>query len=129
VQPKVIKNDSEYRQALQRIDEFLDAEPGTPEGDELELWSILVEAYEDIHCPIPPPDPVEALRFHMQQRKLRPVDLAPYLGGRSRVSEILNGKRNLTIGMITTLWQELDIPLESLMPRRSKMEATQPAGQ
>jgi HTH-type transcriptional regulator/antitoxin HigA len=116
MQPKVIKNEDEYRVALGRIDELLDAEYGTPEGDELELWSILVEAYEDVHYPIAPPDPVDAIRFHMEQKNMRPVDLAPYLGGRSRVSEILNRKRGLSISQITTLWRELGIPLESLMP-------------
>jgi HTH-type transcriptional regulator/antitoxin HigA len=80
LQPKVIKNEAEYREALRRIDELFDAEIGTPECDELETWSILVEAYEDIHYPIPPPDPVDAILFAMERLKLRPVDLAPYLG-------------------------------------------------
>ncbi len=117
MQPRVIKSESEYRLALQRVDEIIDAAFDTPEGDELELWTILIDAYEDVHYPVPPPDPVEAIRFRMEQLKLRPVDLAPYLGGRSRVSEILNGKRTLSITMIKTLWQELGIPLESLMPK------------
>jgi HTH-type transcriptional regulator / antitoxin HigA len=117
MQPKVIKSEDEYRQALQRIDELLDTEDGTPEADELETWSILVEAYEDVMYPIPPPDPVDAILFCMEQRKLRPVDLAPYLGGRSRVSEILNRKRSLSISQIMRLHRELDIPLESLMPK------------
>jgi HTH-type transcriptional regulator/antitoxin HigA len=115
--PKVIKNESEYRRALRRIDDLIDADPDTPEGDELELWSILVDAYESVYYPVPAPDPVEAIRFRMEQLKLRPVDLAPYLGGRGRVSEILNGKRTLSIAMIVTLSRELDIPLESLMPK------------
>ena len=117
MQAKVIQTEEEYRAALAHIDGIFDAEPGTPEGDELELWLILVEAYEDVHYPIDPPDPVDAILFRMEQAQLRPVDLAPYLGGRSRVSEILNRKRSLTIGMITTLWRELGIPLESLMPK------------
>lgn len=117
MQPKVIKGEDEYRSALSHINDLFDAAPGTPEGDELELWIILVEAYEDVHYPIDPPDPVDAILFHMEQLQLRPVDLAPYLGGRGRVSEIINRKRSLTIGMITTLWRELGIPLESLMPK------------
>ncbi len=126
MQPKVIKNEVEYRQALHRIDELIDAEAETAEADELETWSILVEAYEDANYPIPPPDPVDAILFHMEQLRLRPVDLAPYLGGRSRVSEILNRKRSLSISMIMSLHRELDIPLESLMPaqklgRRSRV--------
>lgn len=117
MQPMVIKNEDEYRQALRRIDELIDVEFGTPEGDELETWSILVEAYEDIHYPIPPPDPVDAILFRMEQLRLRPVDLAPYLGGRGRVSEILNRKRSLSISQIMRLHHELDIPLASLMPK------------
>ena len=118
MRPRIIKTETEYRQALQRIDQLIDAEPDTPEGDELELWSMVVEAYEAVHYPILPPDPIEAIRFRMEQLKLRPVDLAPYLGGRSRVSEVLNGKRGLSIAMITALWQGLGIPLESLIPER-----------
>lgn len=118
MQPRIIKTETEYRQALQRIDQLIDAGPDTPEGDELQLWSMVVEAYEDVHYPILPPDPIEAIRFRMEQLKLRPVDLAPYLGGRSRVSEVLSGKRGLSIAMITALWQGLGIPLESLIPER-----------
>ena len=100
------------------IDELFDAAIDTPECDELETWCILVEAYEDIHYPIPPPDPVDAILFAMERLKLRPVDLAPYLGGRGRVSEILNRKRSLSISQIMRLHKEqLDIPLESLMPK------------
>ena len=117
MQPKVIKNEAEYRQALRRIGELFDAPVDTPECDELETWCILVEVYEDIHYPIEPPDPVDAILFTMEQRKLRPVDLAPLLGGRSRVSEILNRKRGLSISQIMRLHRELDIPLESLMPK------------
>jgi HTH-type transcriptional regulator / antitoxin HigA len=128
---KVIKNEAEYESALRRIDELFDAPPETPECDELELWSILVEAYEDIHYPMTAPDPVDAIRFRMEQTNMRPVDLAPYLGGRSRVSEILNGKRSLSITQITTLWRELGIPLESLMPKseesRSRRQDTSAA--
>ncbi len=103
VHPKVIRNEVDYEQALNRVDELIDAGPGSPEGDELELWTILIEAYERTSHPIAPPDPVEAIRFRMDQLGLRPVDLAPYLGGRSRVSEILNRKRTLSIAMIVAL--------------------------
>jgi HTH-type transcriptional regulator / antitoxin HigA len=118
VYPRVIKNEVDYERALHRVDELIDADPDTPEGDELELWTILIEAYERVSHPIVPPDPVEAIRFRMDQLGLRPVDLAPYLGGRSRVSEILNRKRTLSIAMIVALSRELGIPLESLLPTR-----------
>jgi len=118
IRPKVIKNEADYTQALRRVDELIEADPGTSEGDELELWAILIEAYEAENQPVPPPDAVEAIRFRMDQLGLRPVDLAPYLGGRGRVSEILNRKRTLTIAMMVTLSQELGIPLESLVPRQ-----------
>jgi len=126
--PKVIRNETEYREALQRVDELFEAAPGTPEADELETWAILVDSYEEVHYPVPPPDPVEAIRFAMDQRGLRPVDLAPCLGGRSRVSEVLNGKRSLSISMITALWREFEIPLESLMPTGPKERQSRPAG-
>jgi HTH-type transcriptional regulator / antitoxin HigA len=115
--PKVIKSEAEYELALKRVDEIFDVAPGTPDADELETWVILIEAYEEVHYPVPPPDPVDAILFAMEQQGLRPVDLAPCLGGRSRVSEILNRKRSLSISQIMRLHRELDIPLESLMPK------------
>lgn len=124
MQAKLIKTEEEHRRALLHIDSIFDAEPDTPQGDELELWSILVEAYEDAHYPIDPPDPVDAILFHMEHTQMRPVDLAPYLGGRGRVSEILNRKRSLSITQITRLWRELGIPLESLMPRNEPKTAS-----
>ena len=122
--PKILKNETEYRHALARFDDLFDAELGTPAADELELWSVLIGIYEDEHYPIPPPDPVDAIRFRMDQLGLRPVDLAPLLGGRSRVSEVLNGKRGLSLQMIQTLSRELGIPLESLMPKEPKARAS-----
>jgi HTH-type transcriptional regulator/antitoxin HigA len=116
VYPSVIKNEVDHEQALHRVDELIDADPDTPEGDELELWTILIEAYERANHPIAAPDPAEAIRFRMDQMGLSPVDLAPYLGGRSRVPEILNRKRTLSIAMIVALFRELGIPLESLLP-------------
>ena len=115
MRPKVIKTDAEYEAALARLDELLDAEPGTPEGDEFELWVTLVEAYEDSQFPIELPDPISAIRFRMEQAGLRQVDLVQYIGSRSRVSEVLNGKRKLSLSMIRRLHKGLGIPAEVLL--------------
>ncbi len=110
-----IKTDEDHAAALKRIEELMNAKPGTPEGDELDILVTLVDAYESEHFPIDPPDPVSAIRFRMEQMGLRQVDIAPLLGGRSRASEILKGKRGLTLRMIRKLHNELGIPLESLV--------------
>jgi HTH-type transcriptional regulator / antitoxin HigA len=81
----------------------------------LELLAALIEIYDEKHAPIPPPDPIEAIRFRMEQEDLRPQDLVPLLGSRSRVSEVLNGKRPLTLTMIRRLHQSLGIPAEVLL--------------
>lgn len=112
---KLIKTQREYRAALRRVEELMDARPGTDEGDELELLATLVEIYEEKHAPVPPPDPIEAIRFRMEQENLRPLDLVPLLGSRSRVSEVLNGKRPLTLAMIRRLHQSLGIPADVLV--------------
>jgi HTH-type transcriptional regulator / antitoxin HigA len=111
----LIKTQREYRAALRRAEEIMDARPGTPQGDELELLATLIEIYEDEHAPVPPPDPLEAIRFRMEQENLRPQDLIPFLGSRSRVSEVLNGRRPLTLQMIRRLHYGLGIPAEVLL--------------
>lgn len=113
--PKLIKTRQEYRAALRRVEKIIDARPGTAEGDELELLAALIELYEERLAPVPPPDPVEAIRFRMEQENLRPRDLVPLLGSRSRVSEVLNGKRSLTLTMIRRLHQSLGIPADILL--------------
>ena len=112
---KLIKTKQEYRTALRRVEEIMDARPGTAEGDELELLAAIIEIYEEKHAPVPPPDPIEAIRFRMEQEDLQPRDLIPLLGSRSRVSEVLNGKRSLTLTMIRRLHQSLGIPAEVLL--------------
>jgi HTH-type transcriptional regulator / antitoxin HigA len=112
---KLIKTQREYRAALRRVEELMDARPGTAAGDELELLAALVEIYEEEHYPIPPPNPIEAIRFRMEQENLKPQDLIPFLGSRSRVSEVLNGKRPLTLTMIRRLHAGLGIPAEVLL--------------
>jgi HTH-type transcriptional regulator/antitoxin HigA len=115
MKPKLIKTEKEHRAALRRIEEIFDAKPRTPEGDELDLLVTLVELYEDKTFPIGLPSPVEAIKFRMEQQGLRPKDLARYLGGANRVSEVLGGRRALTVGMIQKLHRELGIPAEVLV--------------
>jgi HTH-type transcriptional regulator / antitoxin HigA len=112
---KLIKTRREYREALRRVEQLMDARPGDKEGDELELLAALIEIYEEKHAPIPPPDPIEAIRFRMEQENLRPRDLVPLLGGRNRVSEVLNGKRPLTLAMIRRLRDTLGISADVLL--------------
>lgn len=113
--PKVIKTESDYDAALARIEELMGAEPDSPEGDELELLVALVELYEEKNFPIGLPGPVEAIKFRMEQAGLRQRDLVPYIGSRSKVSEVLNGKRSLSLRMIRALHQGLGIPAEVLV--------------
>ncbi|MEO3684673.1 DNA-binding protein [Shewanella vesiculosa] len=112
---KPIKTESDNKAALERIEQLWDAQPNTEEGDELDVLVTLVQAFEEIHYPISAPNPVEAIRFRMEQAGLDDTDLVPYLGQRSRVSEVLNYKRRLSIGMIRKLNEGLKIPLESLI--------------
>jgi HTH-type transcriptional regulator / antitoxin HigA len=113
IQP--IKNERDYEAVLNEIDRLWDAKPNTAEGDRLDLWVTLVEAYEAKHHAVLPPDPIEAIRFRMEQMGLSKSDIAPYLGGRSRVSEVLNRKRGLSVNMMKRLHKELHIPADSLL--------------
>ncbi len=112
---KPIKTEEDYHAALKEIDHLLQASPGTPEGDRLDVLTTLVEAYEDRHYKIPLPDPIEAIIYHLESRGLTRRDLEPYLGSRSRVSEVLNRKRALNIDMIRKLHAGLYIPAEVLI--------------
>lgn len=112
---KPIRTAGEYNAALVRIDSLFDAEPGTDAGDELEVLITLVDAYESKMHAIEGPDPIEAIKFRMEQQGLSDADLTPMLGQRSRVSEVLNRKRRLSLNMIRKLHQDLNIPLESLI--------------
>ena len=111
---KPIRNNKDLKSTLKRIDTIIDAEKGTRDYDELEILSTLVEAYENVHFPIDPPDPVEAIKFRMEQQGLKNVDVAPLMGGKNRVSEVLLRKRPLTLRMIRNLHNTLRIPYESL---------------
>jgi HTH-type transcriptional regulator/antitoxin HigA len=112
---KPIKNEETYNKALARIEELWGAEPDTPNGDELDILLVLVEAYEEKHYPIPPPDPVEAILFRAEQMNLDRKALEVYLGPKSRVSDVLNRKRPLSLPQIKRLHKGLGIPYESLL--------------
>jgi HTH-type transcriptional regulator/antitoxin HigA len=112
---KPIRDKDSYEQALTSIENLWDAQPDSPEADRLDVLVTLVESYEQQRFPIEAPDPIEAIKFRMEQQGLSDADLVPYLGQRSRVSEILNKKRKLTLTMIRNLHQKLNIPLESLV--------------
>jgi len=110
-----IKTDADYRMALAEIERLMDAALGTPAGDRLEVLTTLVEHYESLHEPIEPPDPIEALIYHMESRGLERRELEPYLGSRARVAEVLNRKRALSIDMIRKLHAGLGISAEVLI--------------
>jgi len=112
---KPIRSEADYDAAMARLDQIWDPEPGTPEADEFEVLSLLVERYEDTRHPIDPPDPVAAILFRMDQQGLTRRDLEPFIGSRARVSEVLGGRRPLTLDMIRRLHAGLGIPLESLI--------------
>lgn len=112
---KPIKTEQDYQEALNRLELIFDAKLGTEEGDELEVLSILIAAYEDEHFPIDLPDPIEAIKFRMEQLGLKQKDLAEIVGFKSRVSEILNKKRKLSLDMIRKLNLRLRIPTEVLI--------------
>jgi HTH-type transcriptional regulator/antitoxin HigA len=118
---KVIKTKSEYETALARIEKLMDAKRNTPQGDELELLSLLVHDYEDRVYPIAKPDPVAAIRFRMEQQGLEPKDLVPFLGSRSRVSEVLSGRRRLSLKMIRSLVSGLRIPAHVLLGQAERV--------
>lgn len=112
---KPIRNRKDYEKALKNIDELWGSKKNTPEGDEFEILLTLVEKYEEEHFPIPPPDPLEAIKFRLEQMNLTRSELVKYIGYKSRVSEVLSGKRKLTLPMIRTLHKKLKIPAEILI--------------
>ncbi|NKB62864.1 MAG: transcriptional regulator [Gammaproteobacteria bacterium] len=110
-----IKIDADYRAALQEVEELMSAEPNSPEGEKLDVMVTLIEAYEAKHFPLNLPDPIEAIKFEMEQKGLTAKDLEPMIGKRNRVYEVLNHKRSLTLKMVWRLHQGLGIPAESLI--------------
>jgi len=112
-----IKTEKDYENALERLEDVFDAKLGTKEGDELEILSILIEKYEDEYFPIDLPDPIEAIKFRMEQLGMKQNDLTEVIGFKSRVSEILNKKRKLTLDMIRNLNEYLSIPTNVLIQK------------
>jgi HTH-type transcriptional regulator / antitoxin HigA len=110
-----IRTKRDYERALRRIETLMDSDPGTDEGDELEVLATLVDVYEEKHFPVGAADPVEAILFRMDQQGLERKDLEPFIGSRHRVSEVINRKRGLSLDMIRRLHTGLGIPLEVLV--------------
>ncbi len=110
-----IHNEKDYHNALERLEVIFDSKKGTEQGDELEILSILIDNYENKNFPIGMPDPIEAIKFRMEQMGMKQKDLAEIVGFKSRVSEILNKKRKLTLEMVRKLNVNLHIPTEVLI--------------
>src|SRR3954465_13213962 len=110
-----IKSQRDYRRVLKEIESLMSARRNTPEGDRLDVLVTLVEAWERKHYPLDLPDPVEAIKYHLEQNGLQPRDLVPFIGNRNRVHEVLNRRRELTLNMIRKLHEGLGIPAESLI--------------
>ncbi len=115
MQIKPIKTKFDYQLALKRLEEIFDATIGTQESDEADVLAVLVDEYEKKHYPIEAPDPIEAIKIRMEEMQLKQKDLTPEIGGRSRVSEILNKKRKLTIDMIRKLSERLNLSANLLI--------------
>ena len=121
---KPIRTKKDYDAAMKEIDRLFNADPGTREGDRLEVLATLIEAYEEKHHRISPPNPIDAIRYYMESRGLSRSDMGKYIGSRARVSEVLNRKRALTMEMIRNLHKGFGIPAEVLIqPYRIVKEA------
>lgn len=112
---KIIKNEEEYQVALKRLEVIFDAKIGTPESEEADLLGLVIDDYENKHFSIEAPDPIEAIKIRMEELHLKQIDLANEIGGKSRVSEILNKKRKLTVEMIRNLESKLNLPAKLLI--------------
>lgn len=119
---KPIRSKADYKNAFNELERLWGAKSGTPDGDRLDIIATLIDAYETEHYPMDSPDPVEAIKFRMEQQGLSRKDLEPLIGTRTRVAEVLNRKRNLSIGMIRRLHDHLGIPAEILIraPRKRR---------
>jgi HTH-type transcriptional regulator/antitoxin HigA len=112
---KPIKTEADYQQALNRLEVIFDAPIGTPESDEADVLGLLIDDYEKKHFPIDAPDPIEAIKIRMEELQLKQLDLVDEMGGKSRVSEVLNRKRKLTVEMIRRLTARLNLSPEALI--------------
>jgi HTH-type transcriptional regulator / antitoxin HigA len=124
MQIRPIRTEADHQAALAEVERLWAAEPGSRELDRLDVLATLIEAYEARHFPIDPPDPIDAVLFRLDQRGLSRKDLEPYIGSRARVSEILGGKRSLTLAMIRRLHEGLGIPAEVLIRPRERRPAS-----
>ena len=121
---KPIRTEADYEAALAEIERLWGARTGTPQGDRLDILATLIDAYENEHCPMDPPDPIEAIKFRMEQQGLTRKDLAGILGSHTRVAEVLNRRRGLSVNMIRSLHEKLGISVEVLVrPTRTKKAA------
>ena len=116
-----IRNETDYDAALERIDALMELDPeiGTEQGDELEILAMLIEKYEEVHWSIAPPDPIEAIKYRMEEMGLKQKDLVPLIGSKSKVSELLNRKIGFSMNMITALSDALHIPLDIFFSKSS----------
>jgi HTH-type transcriptional regulator/antitoxin HigA len=126
---KPIRSEADYDEALAEVERLWGSKLGTPDGDRLDILATLIEAYEDKHYPMDPSDPIEAIKYRMEQQGLTRKDLEPMIGTRTRVAEVLNGKRNLSISMIRNLHAKLGISAEVLIqpprkPQRARRKAS-----
>ena len=112
---KSIKSEAEYKKALSRLEELFDAPVGSAESDEADLWALVIEDYESKHHAIDAPDPIHAIRIRMEELELKQNDLLPIFGSKSRISEVLNRKRKLTLNMIRQLIEKLNLSFELLV--------------
>jgi HTH-type transcriptional regulator / antitoxin HigA len=120
---KPIRTKADYKNALAEVERLWGSKSGTPKGDRLDVLATLIDAYETEHYPMEPPDPVEAIKFRMEQQGLSRKDLEPFIGTRTRVAEVLNRKRSLSIGMIRRLHEHLGISAEVLIRPSQKKKA------
>jgi len=128
-----IRTEADYDTALSEVEQLWGSKAGTPEGDRLDVLIVLVHDYESKHHPIDPPDPIDAIKFRMEQQNLTRKDLERVIGPRGRVAEVLNRRRPLSLAMIRSLHHELHIPLESLiatnaLPASKRTQRTRPSG-
>ena len=121
---KPVKSKKDYDEAMLEIESLWGSKPDTPRGDKLDVLITLVDAYERQNYPINPPDPIEAIKFRMEQSGLKRKDLEPFIGSRGRVSEVLNRKRDLSIAMIRKLHANFQIPLESLIMKQRNITSS-----
>lgn len=120
---KILKTEEDYEKALDRLDEIFDAKPNTPKGDEFELLSLLIDAYESKYHAIELPHPIEAIKFRMEQMGLKQKDIVICFGDKSKASEVLNLKRKLNLNYIRNLHEKLHIPLEALVADYKTVES------